>query len=193
MAAKITSGGSAVTPAITGKNISVVEGHAFNGSVATSQRRPAPPAILWRQSTGATATTSAGTVVNDGSGHFHVVGKHTYANPGQFAAKVAVGLKTSSAHVTAAFKAMVADAPLVAGTARKLTATLNQALTAVLGSFTDTDPGNGTVSHYSGVIHWGDGRLLLPPSSPITPPRIHGLWVGSTPSSRRERLPCTSR
>jgi hypothetical protein len=27
----------------------------------------------------------------------------------------------------------------------------------VIGSFTDTDPRNGTVSHYTAVVHWGDG------------------------------------
>jgi uncharacterized repeat protein (TIGR01451 family) len=142
---------------ITGKDIAVVEGHAFNGSVATFTAPASAAGNLVAAINWGDGATSAGTVVNDGSGHFHVVGKHTYANPGQFAAKVAVGLKTNSARATAAFKATVADAPLVAGTARKLSATLNTALTAVLGSFTDTDPGNGTVSHYSGVIHWGDG------------------------------------
>jgi hypothetical protein len=87
--------------------IQAVEGTPFSGRVATfsdpeihAGAADFTASILWGDGTGA----SAGTVIADGPGSYHVVGTHTYVDAGSYVIRVVIRDKDGSA-VTAAASA----------------------------------------------------------------------------------------
>jgi autotransporter-associated beta strand protein len=98
-------------------------------------------------------TTSAGTVVPDGSG-FDVIGSHAYAEEGQYPLSVNV-TDDAGATVTINSTATVADAPLavLAGSPHLIA---GAPFKGVLATFTDPDA-NAALQDYSATISWGNG------------------------------------
>ena len=144
--------------AAVGQNISSVEGKAFSGTVASFQNTDAATLAsnLTAKISWGDGASSAGTIVRDSAGKFHVTGSHTYADPGRYSATVSISA-VSGAGASIDFKAAVADAPLIAGSPLRLAAKVNQSFSGIVGSFTDTDARNSTAPHYTATINWGDG------------------------------------
>jgi streptogramin lyase len=147
---------------LTAVPVQGVEGQQFTHDVATFQS--ANPAA---RATDFTATiswgdnsTSAGTIVEDADGVFHVTGSHTYAEEqaagSLTGAKILVrdfGGATATIPLTNAIT--VADAPLTA-TGATVSAVEGTSKTAIVASFTDANA-NAPLSDFSATIDWGDG------------------------------------
>jgi photosystem II stability/assembly factor-like uncharacterized protein len=107
---------------------------------------------------------TAGIVIEDASGVFHVSGSHTYGEEGAPITTVTVASTGGSSGGASATLA-VADAPLSAlgatvsgieGLSLSSTAKPPGSTDVLVATFTDADPG-GIVSDYSATIAWGDG------------------------------------
>jgi hypothetical protein len=95
-----------------------------------------------------------GTICIDGAG-FDVTGSHTYAEEGQFPAKVSI-LDVGEAPVVAQDMVTVADAPLKATGSFKLHVIGGvNAKNLMLASFVDPDPA-GVAADYTVIVDWGD-------------------------------------
>ncbi len=136
---------------LNGTNVSVTEGVAFSGVVATgtySGSGTLSASINWGDGTSA----SVGTASLNGS-TLSVTGSHTYAEEGSYALTVTVTDGTLMAK-TSNFSATVSDAAL---TLEQFAARRVSHLTAgVAAQFIDADPA-GTVSDYTATVTWGDG------------------------------------
>jgi hypothetical protein len=137
--------------------LAVVEGSSFNGPVATfTDSNTALHAndftamIDWGDH-----TSSAGTVVANGTGGFTVTGTHTYSTHGTLASLIQVNAD-DGAGSTVNGSVSVADAPLVV-TPLQVNAIANVPFTAPVGTFTQADP-NAKPSDFTTTINWGDGH-----------------------------------
>lgn len=138
----------------SGMTLSNSEGAAFSGTVATfsdADQNTSPARYTATIDWGDT-TASAGTVAASGGG-FTVSGSHVYAEEGTYTVTVAIN-DLDSTSTSATGTVTVADGAL---TAAGLHLPLhNHAVSGVVASFTDSDPG-GTVTDYTAAIAWGDG------------------------------------
>ncbi|HET6251089.1 MAG TPA: hypothetical protein VFE47_25605 [Tepidisphaeraceae bacterium] len=141
-----------------GVAVSGREGRVFTGSVATFASSSSTAAsnfsatIAWGD-----GVTSTGTIVSDGSGHFHVTGSHAYREEQKYTVKVTLHSVTGSSATTSSV-ATITPSPLdeVAAVAN-FSVAVNKTFTShELGTFRDQnayeDPGD-----YVGKISWGDG------------------------------------
>ena len=149
-------------PDVTASPVSGVEGNS-TGLVASFT--DAPPAgdfsasIAWGDGT----PNSVGAVTQPGGPGttFDVTGSHTYAEEGSYTTTVTVtdsAGNSGSANATAT----VADAPLASSTQPTIpNATTNKSFTALVGTFTDGNPGAPLTDYTTGKggaqINWGDG------------------------------------
>ncbi len=135
----------------TGIPVDPVEGAAFTGVVAIFTGAAAQSAtITWGD-----GHSSAGTIAWIAAANaYSVTGTNTYAEEGSYT--VGVTITYSGSNATASTTAIVADAALT-GTGASLSGTEGVALTGVIATFTDADPG-GTVTDYTASIAWGDGN-----------------------------------
>ena len=148
---------SAAAVSITGK-----EGRLFSGTVATfTAANPAAPAgnfiatVNWGD-----GQSSAGTIVSDGSGKFHVTASHAYVEESHgsgYTMSVTINeIGANSATRTALAK--IAESPLDQGVGvTNLHATKNVNTSLTLGSFRDQDSLNTHPGDFTGTIFWGDG------------------------------------
>jgi hypothetical protein len=141
----------------TGKAISGVEGHAFNGTVATFTD-PDPTAtaseyaatINWGDGTVPTAGT-----ITAGSGSFTVSGTHVYADEGVYTATVTiVDVDNAANNATVTDTATIADAPL---TASGLSLVSPPTYTGPVATFTDANTATSSIADFTATINWGDG------------------------------------
>ena len=138
----------------SGLTLSSTEGAGFTGTVATfsDADENTSPANYTATIDWGDANTSAGTVAASGGG-FTVSGSHAYAEEGTYTVTVSISDLDSNS-TTATGTVTVADAALsAAGLHLPLH---NHAVSGVIASFTDSDPG-GTVTDYTATIKWGDG------------------------------------
>jgi len=138
-----------------GAPVSATEGASFSGAVASFT--DADPngtvsdyaaTISWGDQ-----TSSAGTIIANGSGGFAVSGSHTYAEEGSYTVTVAIS-DAGGAAASATSSAGVADAALSA-TGTPASATEGATLSGQIASFADADP-NGVATDYAATISWGD-------------------------------------
>jgi hypothetical protein len=130
---------------------------AFQGPVAsftdadpTAAAKDFTAAINWGD-----GQSSSGTVLQDGTGAFHVQGSHTYAKEGSFKVTVTVH-DVGGAVATATTGAVVADAPLTAhGAAVQPTAGV--VFQGTVASFMDADP-TASSADFTATLAWGDGQ-----------------------------------
>jgi len=97
-------------------------------------------------------TSSPGTLTADGR-HFDVTGTHTYSDPGPHTATVTINDVGGS---TATVASTVADDYPVIATGTKFHVRLGKPFTAIMATFTDTDPAYNA-GDLSATIDWGDG------------------------------------
>ncbi|HZU13717.1 MAG TPA: PQQ-binding-like beta-propeller repeat protein [Chloroflexota bacterium] len=138
----------------TGTTLSMTEGTAFSGTVATfTDPNPNPSGdtatIAWGD-----GTTSVGTVTANGSGGYTVTASHTPAEEGSYTATVTVsnGFTSSSAQdaVTVSDAGLLSYGYSLAGAANGVS------MTRTVLSFSDHDPGCAA-GDYTATIAWGDG------------------------------------
>ncbi|QDU24237.1 beta strand repeat-containing protein [Urbifossiella limnaea] len=101
--------------------------------------------------------TSVGTVAALGGNQFSVSAPaHTYPQPGVFATRVTVANALDGTSGVGGSTAVIANSILTATPAAGITAVEGTTLTALVATFTDTDPTRPT-SAYTATITWGDG------------------------------------
>jgi hypothetical protein len=83
---------------------------------------------------------------------------HTYTEEGTFAYTVTVTDDGGSVAVIFG-SAVIADAPLTAGSSVNLNANTGATISGEVGSFNDTNP-DGSLSDFTATINWGDGSPL---------------------------------
>lgn len=105
-------------------------------------------------------TSSAGVIVAQAGGKFGVNGTHKYDEENSSVVLSIAVTDSGGSTVTLAGTALVADAPLTAGSPLTLTTTKAQTFTTRVANFTDADP-NGTISDYQTKINWGDGSTSI--------------------------------
>ncbi len=152
---------------------SVVEGSAFQGTVATfSDANPLAPAsdfnatINWGD--GTTTTVSGPSAITQNPAPmglapgtppplptFSVQGSHTYAEAGAYTVTVTVN-DVGGATVTGTLAATVTEAPLTPVPVT-IGPTEGATFTGTVASFTDLGA-NGSVAQYTATITWGDGH-----------------------------------
>ncbi len=145
----------------TGGTITGSEGRLASGTVASfsASYAAAPTSDFSATVAWADGTTSAGTIVNDGGGHFHVTASHAYMEEGTspYALKVTIK-EVNNGSVTVTGTAKISDSVIDTPAAVAGTATHNVAFSnKILGSFRDQDSLNTISSDYIGTITWGDG------------------------------------
>ncbi len=145
----------------TGATITGNEGRLASGTVAnfisddlTATKSRFSATVNW-----ADGSTTAGTIVPDAAGHFHVTASHTYAeaNTSGYAVKVTIH-QTGGSTVVASSVAKIAESPLDTPSNLALTAKSGVAFTNVaLGTFRDQDAVNINAGDYNATIDWNDG------------------------------------
>jgi hypothetical protein len=103
--------------------------------------------------------TTAGTIVKDATGKYHVAGSHAYAeeNSSPYIVKVTVK-QSGGATVSVNSKANIADAPLDHAAGVSFSVSKNSTFSnKTLGTFRDQDALNKIAGDYEGTIDWGDG------------------------------------
>ncbi len=140
---------------LAGQSITTTTGQAFSGTVASfTDADPNGTASDYTATiTWGDGTSSAGTVVANGSGGFNVLGTHTYGADGSWTLGITVNDAATS--TSAGGSANSQDAPLSA-TGLTVQAVEGQRFQGAVATFTDADP-NGQVSEYTATIDWGDG------------------------------------
>ncbi len=98
-------------------------------------------------------------------GGFEILGRHKYANEGNYITTIRVGPKAEdgSAATTVAMASgsyVVSDAPLTAKGNNPSGIVAGQQWTGVLATFSDTNP-TSPIGDYSALIRWGDGSIEL--------------------------------
>jgi hypothetical protein len=146
-----------VTPAAV--TFTATEGTAFSGTVATFTTNDHSPSagnysatVDWGD-----GNKTSGSVVAD-SGHFDVVGGHTYFdNDGTSNVKVTINDSVDNSHKSTFSQANVAEVPLTL-TAQAIETTEGVTFTGKLATF--SDPGtSGDPTEYVASINWGDGTV----------------------------------
>jgi hypothetical protein len=138
-------------------NVAFVEGKLLGRAVATfTDGNPNARAADFRAAIDwGDHSSSAGTVIANGGGHFTVTGSHAYADEGPYELTVSVrdvGGRSAQAQASAA----VSDAPLV-GQAFTLRLLPRQQFTGTVAAFTDKNPG-APLADFRATIDWGDGQ-----------------------------------
>jgi hypothetical protein len=153
----VTSTANVADAALTahGTSVSVEEGMAVNGTVATfTDANPGATlsdftaSINWGD-----GTTTDGTVTTNPSGGFDVTGKHTYTENGQFTASISihdVGGQNASATTT-----VNVTEPGLVGTPTPMVFFEGSATNRVLATFTHA--GSESATSFTASINWGDG------------------------------------
>jgi hypothetical protein len=189
----------------TGTQIQAVVGQPFTGTVATfTTLDPNPTTSTFTASINwGDGTTSTGTIAQDASGAFEVMGTHTYsdtvsspgsawqtpsqailAHPRGFGGEsfvVSVTIQdTSNNTSTAVSLASVTPTPLsIVTTSQTLKLTSGTAFSAAVASFTDSD--GDSAANFTATISWGDGRVT---QGTVTANANGGFDVGGTHSYR---------
>jgi hypothetical protein len=145
----------------SGKTLNGIEGRVLSGTVATftDAYSAAPTSDFTATVNWGDGKSSAGTIVSDGGGHFHVTASHAYAEQLAAGYKFKVTIKdVGGSSVVANGLAKIADAPLDSAAGLTLNKSKNVTFTNLtLGSFRDQDSLNTLASDYTGTISWGDG------------------------------------
>lgn len=148
--------------AAVGKTWSGLEGRLVNTAVATftDANINAPVSDFSASINWGDGKTTAGIVVSDGGGNFHVQGSHAYSE--EKAGGYAIGVSISDiggSKATALGKGIINNAPLTKGANVAFSVKVNTSFSKVLGSFTDGDALNTFPSDYIGAsaVNWGDG------------------------------------
>jgi hypothetical protein len=176
---QLQNNGTLVVTAITPAPQSLVEGREFDhletATIIDTAPGPHPlsnyaATIDWGDGT----PDTAGEIIEDAAGVFHVSGAHTYAEEGTFIVTTTVSSTTGSVSGASTAPFTVIDAPLTAQAA-PIAAVEGQPLgvTTILATFTDADS-FGTTTDYSATINWGDGTptvaaLISEPAGPGLP------------------------
>lgn len=143
----------------SGKSVTGFEGRVLSKTVAsfTDGNLLAPASDFIASVNWGDGHTSAGTVVKDGAGKFHVTGNHAYAEQKSYVVKVTISDPGGSGAV-ATGKATIAESPLDSAVGLTLNKSKNVAFTnSTLGTFRDQDSLNTKPADYHGTINWGDG------------------------------------
>ena len=172
------------TPPVGGPITGAVEGAPITATVAAftdADTFGVPSDYTATIDWGDGSPQSAGTIIVDpgfpaGTGHFLVVGKHTYAEESATGFTVSTTVTDSfgaKTNTTATVNA-VADAPLSKGTGLPVLGSENQPLYNIaVATFVDANP-LSTASDFTASVLWGDGSL------PDTNTRI--ALVGGSPA-----------
>ena len=145
----------------TGVNVSATEGALFSGSVATFTDPAGSEPIADYTATidwgGAGTGSTTGTIVDDGSGQFHVTGGFTYAEEGSYTVQVTLTHDLLPSVLATSSTATVADAALTfqAGTNFGVVQGTDSG-PQIVANFTDLG-GSEPVGDYVATIHWGLG------------------------------------
>ena len=98
-------------------------------------------------------TSSVGTITANTHRSFDVTGTHTYSDPGPHTATITINDVGGS---TASATSVVADDYPIIATGTKFHVRLGSPFTAIMATFTDTDPAYNA-GDLSATIDWGDG------------------------------------
>ena len=146
-----------------GVNFNGFEGRVITATVATfSDANISAPlsdfsaTIAWGD-----GKSTAGTVMSDGGGNFHVVGSHAYTEEGKYPIGVSIKDVGGSKAATTGLATLL-DSPLVGATGANFSVKKNVAFTShLLGSFTDQDALNTITADYqNSTINWGDNTAV---------------------------------
>jgi hypothetical protein len=153
---------SAPVIASKGATISGHEGRTLSATVATftdsftgASASDFTASVNWGD-----GATTAGTVVKDSPGKFHISASHAYAEelPSGYTVKVTIH-KPGGSTTTVNSLAKIADSPLDQPSNLTLTQSANVSFTnKTVGTFRDQDSLNTSPSDYVGTIDWGDGK-----------------------------------
>ena len=169
---------SAIPIVGTGKTLSGTEGKTISGIWATftTTRTTAAASNYTARINWGDGTTTAGSVVKDSTGHFHVNGSHAYGDQSTAAGfHVTVTIsRTGASNTVIASTAKVAGVPIGSTTSRSLTGHVNVLTSYVLGTFKDQNAVNTNPAAYAGTVSWGDGT-----SSAVTFVRLSSSASGS--------------
>ena len=146
--APLTAGALAITDGVEGLTASQLT-FGFTDANPAGAAGDYSATIAWGDS-----TTSAGTVTAAGTG-FTVHASHTYTEEGTFTVNVTVVDNVGGATTSATGPAVVADAPLTAGTLTIGPGVAGVTAAPLTFGFTDANPA-GTVSDFTATIDWGD-------------------------------------
>ena len=137
--------------------LSLTEGSAFNGTVATfaSSDASAQAASFTATIDWGDGSTSTGTVASNGDGGFNVVGSHTYAEQATDAIHVTV-VDGAQNTITIVGSAAVADATLSATGASTIEVERHDSSSIKVATFSDSG-GADAIGDYTATIDWGDG------------------------------------
>ncbi len=152
---------------IVGKGTALTgtEGKTISGSVATftTTRNAAAAADYTASINWGDGTASAGTVVKDSTGHFHVNGSHAYGDQSTgtgFHVTVTIS-RTGASDTVVGSTAKMAGVPIDTPSSRSNVASVNVSKTFVLATFRDQNPVNTNAGAYVATITWGDGTTSL--------------------------------
>jgi hypothetical protein len=156
---------SAIPIIVKGTALSGTEGKTISGSVATftTTRTAAAAADYTASINWGDGTTSAGPVVKDSTGHFHVNGSHAYGDQSTgtgFRVTVTIS-RTGASDTLIGSTAKVAGVPIDTPSSRTNPASVNVSKTFVLGTFRDQNPVNTNAGAYVATITWGDGTTSV--------------------------------
>ncbi|HEX4794584.1 MAG TPA: hypothetical protein VH370_12365 [Humisphaera sp.] len=143
----------------SGKSLTGFEGRVLSNTVAsfTDANLLAPASDFTASINWGDGHTTAGTVVKDGAGRFHVTGNHAYAADKKYVVKVTIN-DPGGSDAVATSSASIAESPLDSAHGLTLNKTKNIAFTnSSLGTFRDQDSLNTLPGTYHGTIAWGDG------------------------------------
>ena len=142
----------------TGVNVSATEGALFSGSVATFTDPAGSEPIADYTATidwgGAGTGSTTGTIVDDGSGQFHVTGGFTYAEEGSYTVQVTLTHDLLPSVLATSSTATVADAQLINATGVNVSATEGALFSGSVATFTDP-AGSEPIADYTATIDWG--------------------------------------
>ena len=153
-----TADASALAAAPDASSITLTEGQAWSGNLATFRDADgsASAATFTATINWGDGSSSNGTVVANGDGTFSVSGSHVYAEetPGCCPSVAATITDSDGSTAQPQIPLTISDAALnatgVSGTAKV------KKFNGVAATFTDADP-NAALSDYSATIDWGDG------------------------------------
>jgi hypothetical protein len=137
-----------------GASIVAVEGQQLESVVVDSLGTCDAPRTNITIDWGDTAT-SAGALVLGSGGSCTITGSHTYLDEGAYDTSVSYTSTANRARVSDAGRAVVADAPVTAGSVNNFTVPAGSELTGVVANWSDAAP--EPLSSYSAAIDWGDG------------------------------------
>jgi hypothetical protein len=149
-----------ISPALQGQVVlsGVTEHVPLTGTVATfTEGNGTDPASAFTASIDwGDGTATAGTVSAVSAGSFAVAGSHTYADEGSDPITVTiVDTNINGAQLTLNGTVLVAENDVLSASGTALAGTVGQALTAVVGSFTDGDTVT-PADDLAATIDWGD-------------------------------------